>query len=717
MVRPGPSIRNDARPRHPSAAEITDGLRLFVPEGQATEIRILKAGRAGTVSGYFDDLELAAQAALSWNGKAPGIYFLPNPIDPALLARANNRLRERAERTTRDDDIPRRRWLLADFDPVRPAGISSTDAEHRAAIDRAVRCRDWLSSDGWPSPILADSGNGAHLCYSIDLPNDPASAELVQRCLQALDLQHSDAAVTVDRTTYNAARIWKLYGTLACKGDPTADRPHRVAKILETLDRRVKVPVDLLEALAAKVPPEEPAPHASGAHSNGRANGWDLEGWIAEHNLPVVSRGTWNGGKKFILNPCPWNAEHTNRSAYVVQFASGAIAAGCHHNGCAGNGWHALRDVYEPGWREQKRATKSEEATAGDQARSRHGGTGSTSSGKPKPLRTRCFCNIEQAPLRWLWPGWLPRDTVTLLAGYEGVGKSTLCVDWATRLSTGTLMPGQPDDAQALTGKTLFLSAEDAAEIAMRGRLEAAGANLASVDTLVADEDLYLPSGVGNLQAAIEEGGYLLVVLDTLDCFLDEHVNTISSAPMRRIFKALTRVAWKTGCAIVALQHPNKGKNVGTDKISGNRAYTGACRSVLVAGAVPDEPEQRVLAVLKGNYCGKIELPAIAYSLENSGDFARTGWGEASSVTARQLLGETSAARKAPKRDEAIRFLVSFLSAGKKSSKEVYEAAAKLELNHNTVDGAARHLGIDRSERDGFPAVAFWRLPAAPPRL
>ena len=44
--------------------------------------------------------------------------------------------------------------------------------------------------------------------------------------------------------------------------------------------------------------------------------------------------------------PYPWNPEHTNRAAYLVQFASGAIAAGCHHHGCAGKDWHALRRLY-----------------------------------------------------------------------------------------------------------------------------------------------------------------------------------------------------------------------------------------------------------------------------------------------------------------------------------------------------------------------------------
>lgn len=102
----------------------------------------------------------------------------------------------------------------------------------------------------------------------------------------------------------------------------------------------------LLQELAALAPRPEPQPYAGGRP-------FDLEGWIARHGLTVASHGPWAGGRKWVLNPCPWNAEHTNRAAFIVQFASGAIAAGCHHNGCQGQGWHQLRDLVEPGWRER----------------------------------------------------------------------------------------------------------------------------------------------------------------------------------------------------------------------------------------------------------------------------------------------------------------------------------------------------------------------------
>jgi hypothetical protein len=161
----------------------------------------------------------------------------------------------------------------------------------------------------------------------------------VKHCLEALGLRFSDDRVILDLNIYNAARIWKVYGTLAAKGDNTANRPHRHATLLE-----VPSPVDvvspvLLAQLAATVPaaPKEKL----------RESGFDLAAWVSHHQIPVLSEAPWNGGRKWILNPCPWNQEHTNRSAYLVQLASGAIAAGCLHASCAGKDWAALRELFD----------------------------------------------------------------------------------------------------------------------------------------------------------------------------------------------------------------------------------------------------------------------------------------------------------------------------------------------------------------------------------
>jgi hypothetical protein len=225
---------------------------LFQPETVA-ELRILDTPR-GTVSGYFDNSQAFTQAAQQWSGKAPAVYCTLNPCTPALLARAANRLKERVKTTTSDRDIVRRYWFPLDFDPVRPANISSTDVEHDAALQRAEDCAAWLGHRNWPRPVAADSGNGGHRLYRIDLPNDDETRALLQRCLEALAMYFSDSAVALDVSVFNAARIWKVYGTLACKGDHLPERPHRLSRLLDVPSPVECVTRQQLEELAALLP-------------------------------------------------------------------------------------------------------------------------------------------------------------------------------------------------------------------------------------------------------------------------------------------------------------------------------------------------------------------------------------------------------------------------------------------------------------------------------
>ena len=97
-------------------AEIERALRLILQPGQVTELRALDAVTASdrrphTVSGYFDDPAKLA-AAVAGIVTAKGIYFVPNSVTPALLARSMNKARSVGkDPTTGDADIVRR--LLA----------------------------------------------------------------------------------------------------------------------------------------------------------------------------------------------------------------------------------------------------------------------------------------------------------------------------------------------------------------------------------------------------------------------------------------------------------------------------------------------------------------------------------------------------------------------------------------------------------------------------
>jgi hypothetical protein len=219
--------------------EVRRAMTLFLPAGQVTELRAFDAAVGGgkyleIYAGWFDSPDAVAEAVVTLSTFS-NLYFLPNPVRPELRGRIYNKLRA-AKKTplTSDADILSRHWLLIDLDPVRPAQISSTDDQHDAALRLARRIRDELRAEGWPLPILADSGNGAHLLFRLELPADDGG--VMQRCLQSLASRYDTPEIHVDVTTFNPARLWKLYGSRAGKGDADAANlgmPQRQSRLLE----------------------------------------------------------------------------------------------------------------------------------------------------------------------------------------------------------------------------------------------------------------------------------------------------------------------------------------------------------------------------------------------------------------------------------------------------------------------------------------------------
>jgi hypothetical protein len=75
---------------------------------------------------------------------------------------------------------------------------------------------------------MADSGNGWHLLYPLDLPNDKQTKEVVKGVLDGLASMFDDEKVKIDTAVHNASRITRLYGTMNRKGDEdTTHYPHR----------------------------------------------------------------------------------------------------------------------------------------------------------------------------------------------------------------------------------------------------------------------------------------------------------------------------------------------------------------------------------------------------------------------------------------------------------------------------------------------------------
>uniref|UniRef100_A0A6M3KR88 Uncharacterized protein n=1 Tax=viral metagenome TaxID=1070528 RepID=A0A6M3KR88_9ZZZZ len=368
------------RMHDPSAVRRALGV-LYGPD-LVVEIRVLAGYERGQKrwpkpwTGYFNN-SADVVSALDEIESAKGVYFTLNPVKPAFLAKAKNRIRPAGKGdSTSDDAILQRRWLLIDLDAGRLSDISASDAEKEASFALCDRVRGWLDERGWPAPIVADSGNGAHLLYRIDLPNDEASRSLIERVLKALGARFSSAEediaaakagdvvdpipVEVDPRNFNASRICKLYGTLVCKGDATDERPHRISALVDVPEPIEIVPPDLLSELASEVDVSHPTRASPTPSPSGS---FDVRSWVRDHLGGLVGEESpWQGsGVRWEFDVCPFNGAHDRREAWIGQRSSGAIVAGCQHASCTW-GWAELRERFEPGCYDRARETSPRQA-------------------------------------------------------------------------------------------------------------------------------------------------------------------------------------------------------------------------------------------------------------------------------------------------------------------------------------------------------------------
>lgn len=307
-----------------------------------TEVRII--GNNITASGYFKDVDTLLKNLKQYeNRQGLNFYFVMNSVNEGCYSRQQRDCfieigRSNKTPTTSDKDIVKRNWLLLDIDCERPSGVSSTDTELQKAKDKANKVYRYLKNEGFEQPIVAYSGSGTHLLYRISL--DPSETQLVKDSLLALDMMFSDEEVKIDTSVFNASRITKLYGTMAVKGRNTKERPHRLSKIVN-YPNEIKVnDAELLIKLAKNLP--EPPKRTF------QAQEFDIDSWLSSNGIVVKEQANFNGGRKLILEECPFDSSHRGKDAAIFVLNNGAIGFKCFHASCSQYTWQDVRKKYEP---------------------------------------------------------------------------------------------------------------------------------------------------------------------------------------------------------------------------------------------------------------------------------------------------------------------------------------------------------------------------------
>jgi hypothetical protein len=322
-----------------------------------------------------------------------------------------------------------------------------------------------------------------------------------------------------------------------------------------------------------------------------------------------------------------------------------------------------------------------------------------------------CLADVEARSVEWLWEPFIPLRMLSILSGDPGAGKSYIALKLAADLSRGGISDGRTVEP----ANTLYLTCENPIAESIRPRFDLLEGDPNRLMMLLGvrvdmenGEEKRRAVTLGNvdaLGAAIRESSARLVVVDPIQSYLGASVDLHRSNETRPVMDGLARLADEHGCAILLLRHLSKmagGKAI--HRGLGSIDLTGAARSEMLAGALPDDPERRALIHVKANV-GRLGR-SRGYAINGDGRFTWTG---DSSITAADLLASPTGPGDG-KLIEATQWLTDLLGTGKREGKEVCALAETAGISAATLRRAKNATRV-RSSKVGTSGPWMWSLP------
>jgi hypothetical protein len=312
----------------------------------------------------------------------------------------------------------------------------------------------------------------------------------------------------------------------------------------------------------------------------------------------------------------------------------------------------------------------------------------------------------------WLWQPWIPRGMLTLLDGDPSLGKSSLCLDLAARVSRGWGMPGSPEGVVTEPAVVLVLSAEDSLAHTIRPRLDAAGADPAMICSLEAfksndgERPPVLPFDIDAIEQIIIACQVRLVIIDPFLAYLDGQIHSHVDQEVRRVLHLLKLLAERTGVAIILVRHLNKLDGApALYRGGGSIGILGAVRSALICGYHPDNKMAYVLAANKCNLAAKPR--SRVYQVALAGKVGRIAWGEETDLMANEILGHRKPVSAVERCAEKIREV---LAAGRyMTTKEFEDTLVNAGFSERVIRRAKRVAGVT-SQRVGYGKDGAWMV-------
>jgi RecA-family ATPase len=565
-------------------------LQLLHNDSKCFEIRILEGTSQNKESriytGFFDSPDNAVEGLKKWADSgmifAKGIYVTLNPVNPIKLAGKflNKMAVAGTDESTADTNITKRNWLLVDCDVERkPSNSSATNEEKEASLRKAKLIREALTGLGWPVPYFADSGNGYHLLYPIDLPRDDSG--LVEGVLKGLQkkFELQEPTVKVDVSVFNPARISKLYGTFACKGADTSKTPHRLSQLIVDefpKENPATVSEQLLKARVLVTPPAD----SKKDPYTGPPSSFNLHEWAKKYQVALSpARNSGPDGSTAYNVECPFNKEHgVTKEVQVYLWEEGPeigkTGFKCQHDSCANNHWQKYRAKIEG-----LNATK---APPVDPTNTKDPFT-DEATGLPIIKSIEEWCQEKDEPIEWLVDELISYGSLNIFAGNPKAGKSTLARTLCQAVMSGGYFLGR----KCTQGKVMYLCAEGSPRHEKEHYKKMCNKQNGFFEYYTLQPKQLIPFLEMNF---VKHGKAALIILDTISYFLGvENQNDI--AQVIPVLKEWQNFAVKNNVSFCLLAWVKKGNAVGGSKAGGmgSQAFRGNAGLNLTLESKEDE--------------------------------------------------------------------------------------------------------------------------------
>ena len=274
---------------------------------------------------------------------------------------------------------------------------------------------------------------------------------------------------------------------------------------------------------------------------------------------------------------------------------------------------------------------------------------------------------VEEKVVQWLWYPFIPFGKVTLIQGNPGKGKTWLAMALAAyctnRKELPNALPIEPFNV-------LYQTAEDGIGDTIKPRLAKCGADMTRV-RFINEEEQQLSMTDERIEKAIRQNNVKLMIMDPIQAYLGANVDMNRANEIRPLFRNLSNIAERTGCAIVLIGHLNKSSGSQSDyRTLGSVDIAAAVRSILFVEKVEKEKDQDIRVVYQQkDSLAKKENP-VAFSLGEDG----LTWIGEYDISIEDLLAGNTGMKKETKLEKAQKLILDLLNKRKVMCLEELEA-------------------------------------------